>query len=610
MYDLLITGGTVVDGTGSPPRPADVAVADGRIVSVAPGLGSDAGAESGNGHGAAARNGHGSQNGRHGQSDPAAQAAQVIDATGMLVTPGFVDVHTHYDGQVTWDEVLEPSSLHGVTTLVMGNCGVGFAPVRPGSEEWLIQLMEGVEDIPGAALSEGIDWSWESFGEYLDALEGRRWSVDVGAQVAHGPVRAYVMGERGARNEPADADETAAMATIVRQAVEAGALGVSTSRTLAHRAMDGEPVPGTFAAEDELFAMGRALRDGGGGVFELAPAGAAGLDITGPYNEIDWMRRLSAEIDQPVTFAMLQVSAAPDLWRELMELSLQACAEGARLHPQVAGRPFGLLVGWETANPFSRRPSYRAIAGLPIDERIERLRRPAVRAAVLGEDDDAARTGMHDGLSALMATMIDSIYVLGDPPDYEPTADRSVPGLAAAAGSDLHSTLYDAMCAEDGRAMLMLPLFNYVDGNHDVIREQLTHPQSVSGLSDGGAHCGLICDASLPTTMISHWTRDRHRGERLPLEWVVKKQTHDTAALFGLGDRGTLEPGKRADVNVIDYEALRLRTPELVHDLPAGGRRLVQHAEGYAATVVAGEVTRRHGADTGARPGRLVRGRR
>ncbi len=578
MYDLVITSGTVVDGTGVAPRPADVAVAEGTIAAVGPGL---------------ARNG-----------------SKTIDATGLLVTPGFVDVHTHYDGQVTWDSVLEPSSLHGVTTVVMGNCGVGFAPVRPGQEDWLIQLMEGVEDIPGAALSEGINWSWESFGEYLDALDQGRWSVDVGTQIAHGPVRAYVMGARGARNEPADPDEIAAMGDIVREAVSAGALGVTTSRTLAHRAMDGEPVPGTFAAEDELFALGRALRDGGGGVFELAPAGAAGLDIVAPYSEIDWMRRLSAEIEQPVTFAMLQVGAAPDLWRELMDLSLQACAQGARLHPQVAGRPFGLLVGWEIANPFARRPSYRAIENLPITRRIEALNNPEVRAAILAETDSEARRGLHDGVSSLMADMIDNIYVLGDPPDYEPTQDRSIAGLAAAAGADRWNVLYDAMCAENGRAMLMLPMFNYVDGNHDVIREQLTHPQSVSGLSDGGAHCGLICDASVPTTMISHWTRDRIRGEKLPIEWVAKKQTHDTAAMFGLGDRGTLEPGKRADINIIDHDRIGLRTPELVHDLPAGGRRLVQRANGYVATIVAGEVTRRHGKDTGARPGRLIRGRR
>ena len=521
----------------------------------------------------------------------------------MLVTPGWVDIHTHYDGQATWDETLEPTSLHGVTTLVMGNCGVGFAPVRPGAEEWLIQLMEGVEDIPGAALSEGIAWSWETFPQYLDSLEQRRWSVDVGTQVPHGAVRAYVMGERGARNEPAEPEEIEAMAAIVREAIVAGALGVSTSRTLGHRAMDGEPVPGTFAAEDELFAMGRALRDGGGGVFELAPAGAAGLDVVAPMKEIDWMRRLSAETGQPVTFAMLQVATAPDLWKEQMAASLAAADEGARLHPQVAGRPFGVLIGFQTCHPFMRRPSYQAIADLPIDERMVELRKPDVKAAILSEGDGPGAGSLNEGVAMLAAGMLDRLYVLGDPPDYEPTPDRSVAGMAEVAA-------YDAFCAENGRALLMLPLFNYVEGTHDVIREQLTHPQAVVGLSDGGAHCGLICDASLPTTMLAHWTRDRSRGEQLPLEWVVRKQTKDTAELFGLSDRGTVEVGKRADLNVIDHARLNLRTPELVYDLPAGGRRLLQRADGYVATLVGGEVTRRQGVDTGARPGRLVRGRR
>ena len=578
MYDLKISGGLLVDGTGAAPRPADVAVVGDTIAAV--GAGSNG------------------------------PAARTIDAAGCIVTPGFVDIHTHYDGQATWDDLLEPSSGHGVTTVVMGNCGVGFAPVRPGKQEWLIQLMEGVEDIPGAALSEGIAWDWESFGEYLDALDTRRWAVDVGTQVPHGAVRAYVMGEPGARNDPADGEATDRMRRIVAEAVEAGALGVTTSRTIAHRAMDGEPVPGTFAAEDELFALGRGLRDGGGGVFELAPAGTEGLDVVAPRTEVDWMRRLSAEIAQPVSFALLQVPAAPDLWRELMEVSLAAAEQGAELYPQVAGRPFGLLIGWQTGHPFGLRPSYRAIEHLPIGERVRRLRDPGVKAAILTEADGERRGGMSEGIGALVAGMLERLYVLGDPPDYEPGPERSVSALAAAAGVSLPEAAYDAFCAEDGRALLMAPLFNYVDGNHDVIREQLTHPRAVTGLSDGGAHCGLICDASLPTTMISHWTRDRHRGEKLPLEWVVRKQTHDTAELYGLGDRGTVEPGKRADLNVIDHGAVDLRTPQLVHDLPAGGRRLLQHADGYAATVVAGVQTRSHGADTGARPGRLVRGRR
>jgi N-acyl-D-amino-acid deacylase len=578
MYDLLIRNGTVVDGTGADRRVVDIAIADGKIAAIGTDLDGD--------------------------------AAEEIDATGLLVTPGFVDVHTHYDGQVTWDQTLEPTSLHGVTTLVMGNCGVGFAPVRPGSEDWLIQLMEGVEDIPGAALSEGIAWSWETFPEYLDALDKLEWSVDVGTQIPHGSVRAYVMGERGAKNEDASPEEIEAMAEIVKEAVESGALGVSTSRTLGHRAMDGEPVPGTFAAEDELFAMGRALRDGGGGVFELAPAGAAGLDIVAPMKEVDWMRRLSAETGQPVTFAMLQVPAAPDLWKEQMDASLAATAEGAQLHPQVAGRPFGVLIGFDTGHPFMLRPTYQAIAALPIDARIVELRNPDVKAAILSEENGEGTGALNEGIAMLAAGMLDSLYLLGDPPDYEPTPDRSVAGLADAAGVSSEEAAYDAFCAQEGKALLMLPLYNYVDGNHDVIREQLTHPQAVVGLGDGGAHCGLICDASLPTTMISHWTRDRSRGDQLPLEWVVRKQTKDTAALFGMTDRGTLEVGQRADVNVIDYERLNLRTPELVYDLPAGGRRLIQTAEGYVATIVAGEVTRREGVDTGARPGRLVRGRR
>ena len=578
MYDLLIINGTVVDGTGADRRIADIAITDGQIVAV----------------------------GAHLDGD----AIDTIDASGLVVTPGFVDVHSHYDGQATWDEVLEPSSLHGVTTLVMGNCGVGFAPVKPGSEEWLIQLMEGVEDIPGTALSEGIDFTWESFPEYLDALEDRRWSVDVGAQVAHGAVRAYVMGERGARNEPADSEDIEQMAEIVREAVAAGALGVSTSRTIAHTAMDGEPVPGTFAAEDELFAMGRALRDGGGGVFELAPAGTAGLDLVAPLKEVEWMVRLSAETGQPVTFAMLQVPGAPHLWKEQMAASLQARERGAQLYPQVAGRPFGVLVGWQTCHPFMRRPSYQAIAELAIEERIVELCRPDVRASILAEDDSDGSGSLIEGLGALTGAMLDQVFVLGDPPDYEPTPDRSVAAMAAHNGVTPDEAAYDAFCAEEGKALLMLPLYNYVEQNHDVIREQLTHPTAVSGLADGGAHCGFICDASVPTTMISHWTRDRARGEKLPLEWVVKKQTADTAELFGLGDRGTIEPGKRADLNLIDYERLDLQTPELVHDLPAGGRRLLQKATGYVATIVAGEVTRREGVDTGARPGRLVRGRR
>ena len=576
MYDLKISGGTVVDGTGADRFVGDVAVKDGVIVHVGPSTLGD--------------------------------AARTIDATGLVVTPGFVDCHTHYDGQVTWDDELNPSAGHGVTTVVMGNCGVGFAPVHPGSEEWLIQLMEGVEDIPGAALSEGITWGWETFPEYLDVLDQRRLGIDVGAQVPHGAVRAYVMGERGARNEPATPEDIEAMGRIVEEAIEAGALGVSTSRVLGHRAMDGEQVPGTFAAEDELFGIGRALQRQGRGVFELAPAGADGQDLVRARREVDWMRRLSAEVGAPVTFAMLQVDAEPNLWREIMAESLAAIDEGAQLHPQVAARPFGLLVGFQTHHPFGLRPSYRELADLAIDERIEFLRRPAVRLRILAEDDVEPDGKLFSGMPALLRMALHKLYVLGDPPDYEPEAERSVAHLAQRTDTDPLEAVYDALCEQDGEALLMLPLFNYTDGDHEAIREQLLHPTSVSGLSDGGAHCGMICDASIPTYLLTHWTRDRKRGARLPLEWVVRKQTRDTAHLFGLTDRGELAVGKKADVNVIDLENLTLHSPRLVHDLPAGGRRLLQEAVGYRHTIVSGHEIRRDGVDTGARPGRLIRG--
>ncbi|WP_420638989.1 N-acyl-D-amino-acid deacylase family protein [Candidatus Poriferisocius sp.] len=581
MLDKVIANGTVVDGTGADRFTGHIGIKDGKVAVVD-------------------RSG-----------GPAPEAATTIDADGLVVTPGFVDCHTHYDGQVTWDEKLQPSSGHGVTTVVMGNCGVGFAPVRPGTEEWLIQLMEGVEDIPGAALSEGISWGWETFPEYLDVLDERRLSIDVATQVAHGAVRGYVMGERGARNEPATPADIEAMYAISREALEAGALGVSTSRTLGHRAIDGEPVPGTFAAEDELFGLGRALADAGAGVFELAPAGAAGLDLVAPPKEMDWMRRLSARFDVPVSFALLQVDGAPDLWREMMDESLRATDEGARVYPQIAGRPFGMLIGLQTNHAFAKRPNFVSRAHLPFDELVAELRTPAVRQAILAEDDLPPNPNvLFDQMPALVARMLHRLYVIGDPPDYEPTGDRTVAALAEARGVEPMEMLYDLCLEDDGHALMMLPMFNYFEENHDVIREQLLHPAGVSGLSDGGAHCGMICDASIPTFMLTHWTRDRSRGEQLPLEWVVKKQTHDTAALYGLGDRGTLEVGKRADVNVIDHQALTLRSPRVVHDLPAGGRRLDQEAVGYVATLVAGEVTRSHGSDTGARPGRLVRGAR
>ncbi|MBW8483986.1 N-acyl-D-amino-acid deacylase family protein [Actinomadura parmotrematis] len=566
--DLVIKNARVVDGTGAPARTADVAVSGGRITAV----GRDAGA-----------------------------GRRTIDAGGALLTPGFVDIHTHYDGQATWDPVLAPSSWHGVTSVVMGNCGVGFAPAARDRHEWLIGLMEGVEDIPGSALTEGISWEWETFPQFLDALDDRAYAVDIAAQVPHGAVRAYVMGERGARNEPATPDDIAAMKAIVKEGVAAGALGFSTSRTLTHKAIDGEYVPGTFAAEDELFGIGEALKELGRGVYELAPAGAAGEDVNAPAREVAWMRRLSAAIDRPVSFALLQIDAVPDLWREILELS---SAPDARLFPQVASRPFGMLICLDSLHAFGDHPTYVEMALLPLAERVARMRDPQVKARILAE-----RPAQEDILAASVRAFPDRLYPLAaENPDYEPDPRTSVAAVAAAAGRDPMELLYDLLLEDEGRNVLLMPLLNYAAGNLDAQREMLTHPRAVLGLGDGGAHCGFICDASLPTTMLAHWARDRHRGPKLPLEHVVRMMTRDTAALYGLADRGTIAPGMRADLNLIDFDRVALRRPETARDLPAGGRRLLQRADGYLATFVAGVQTFADGEHTGALPGRLVRG--
>ena len=578
-YDVVITGGTVVDGTGDAAFQADIAIRNGKIQYI-------------------------------GQDLPT-ESANVIDATDKIVTPGFVDIHTHYDGQATWDGLLEPSSGHGVTTVVMGNCGVGFAPVRPGQEDWLIQLMEGVEDIPGTALSEGMEWGWESFPEYLDALDSKEYAIDIGSQIAHGAIRSYVMGDRGSNNEPANATDIAQMKKLVHEAIDAGALGVSTSRVLGHRAMNGEPVPGTFAAENELYGLGEALRDAGSGVFELAPAGADGQDLGNAPKEMEWMKRLSATIQRPVTFALLQNETEPSLWKQLLEESLEATEQGSQCFPQVAGRPFGLLIGLQTHHAFAKRPTFINIAHLPHNELVEQLQQSSTRSAILNETDtDPDPKILFDGMSRMIQSMLHRLYPMGEIPDYEPDPTKSFVSIAETKNTTPEAVLYDYMLENDGYAMGMMPIFNYVDGNHDVIREMLLHPQAVSGLSDGGEHCGMICDASIPTFMLSHWTRDRTRGKKLPLEWIIKKQTNDTASLYGLNDRGTLHAGKRADINVIDYNALTLHGPKMAHDLPAGGRRLLQEATGYDYTIVAGTITRQSGQDTGQRPGRLIRGAR
>ncbi len=566
-YDVLIRGGTLIDGTGAPARRGDVALQDGRIAAV--------GAVTG-------------------------AARRTIDASGRAVTPGFVDIHTHYDGQATWDSLLAPSCYHGVTTAVMGNCGVGFAPVKPDEHDFLIQLMEGVEDIPGTALHEGIQWEWESFPEYLDALARRRFSMDIGTQVPHGAVRTYVMGERGANNEKATPRDIEQMAAVVREGVRAGALGFSTSRTIAHRAISGEPVPGTFATEDELFGIGRVLGELGCGIFEVAGAGAAGEDVIAPKTELDWMRRLSAEIERPVTFGMLQVDAAPDLWRELLDLSARAAEEGAQIYPQVAGRPFGLLVGLQTTfHPFDGYPSYVKVASLPLAERVQHLRRSDTKRQILAE----AAAEPSPLLTALGRT-----FPLGDPLSYEPSYDDSIEAVAKREQRDPFELLYEKMLERDGCEMLLVPVLNYSNLTADPLLEMMQHPNAVLGLGDGGAHCATICDASIQTFMLTHWVRDRSRGPRMPIELAIKRMTSDTARLYGLHDRGVLEVGKKADVNVIDLDGLRLEAPQMCYDLPAGGKRILQRARGYAATIVSGVVTMQDDEPTGDLPGVLLRG--
>ncbi|HZJ25722.1 MAG TPA: amidohydrolase family protein [Acidimicrobiia bacterium] len=569
MHDLVVKNGTLVDGTGAPPRHADVAVDDGVITDV---------------------------------GDDVGGGRRTLDADGLTVTPGFVDVHTHYDGQITWDATLAPSCWHGVTTVVMGNCGVGFAPVKPDEHAKLIGLMEGVEDIPGAALSAGIQWGWETFPEYLDAIDALPKALDVGTQIPHGAVRTYVMGERGAKNEPATADDIVQMAALVREGIEAGALGFSTSRTIAHMAIDGEPVPGTFAAEDELFGIGQVLGDLDAAVFELAPAGALGEDLAAPEREMSWMRRLSAAVGRPVSFALTQNDHDPDAWREMLRLAGEAAAEGAQIRPQVAGRPITLLLGLQTFHPFSYSPLWAELAVLALPERVARMGDPELRRRLIA---DASAP------DPAMAQFVDpaKAYPLGDPPNYEPDPADSIAARAARAGRDQYDLYYDLLLEDEGRALIMRPLLNFSYQNLDPIREMLLHPTSAWGLSDGGAHCGTTCDASTPTFMLTHWVRDRD-GERLPLEWVVRKMTAETASLYGLGDRGIVAPGKHADLNLIDLDGLTLRAPEMVHDLPGDARRFVQQADGYAATVVAGEVTMDQGEETGARPGRLLRGGR
>lgn len=563
MYDLIVRNGTIIDGTGNDRYTADLAIKDGRIAKI-------------------------------GKIDET--ASKEIDAQGKLVTPGWVDIHTHYDGQATWDPLLAPSSWHGVTTVVMGNCGVGFAPVKPQDREFLIELMEGVEDIPGAALSEGIDWQWETFPEYLDTLEAIPRAIDVATQVPHGAVRAYVMGDRCNKDYAPTAQEVDEMAALVREGVEAGALGFSSSKTLLHKDIHGEYMPGTFSGNDEMLALGLGMKGLNNSVFELVS------DHLGDDKEWAWVTDFQKQTGLTVT--LIATSAAAYENNKMYNIAEKARAEGREIRPQAAGRPTGVLHGLQSSfHAFVGHPTWRAeLAELDHESLLERLGDPIVKAKLLSEES-VIKGGLMQDLPSLMGL----VFPLGERPNYEPQPEDSVAGIAKERGQDVLEVMYDLLVANEGKELFYQPLGGYQGYSLDWQKKLLEHPNVLFGLSDGGAHCGVIADAGMPTFIMTHWGRDRTRGDKMSLEYIVKSLTSSTATAFGMHDRGQLTQGMIADINVIDFDALRLFRPEAIFDLPAGGRRLVQRAEGYDLTIKSGEVIFDKGEHTGALPGKLVR---
>ena len=581
MHDYLIKNAAIVDGTGAPPRNGDIAIAGGKIAAVGKAEG---------------------------------PAKETIDAAGAYATPGWVDIHTHYDGQVSWDDTLNPSFSHGVTSIVMGNCGVGFAPCPPGGEQRLVELMEGVEDIPGTALHEGIEWGiWETFPEYIDYLAGRAFSMDVGTQVPHSAVRNYVMGERALRHEDATEEDLAAMGRIVQAGLQAGALGFSTSRTIGHRSVSGEPIPGTFAEKAELLAIGRAMQAVGLGLFQAVPAGVIG-DIAGPEKwtteqEVELFAEVARASGRKCTFTLLQNGNRPDQWRNCLKIVEQANAAGLSIRPQVASRPIGFVTSLRSYHMFQRRETYLKLLALPFAERLAQMRKPEVKAAILKDRDvPPDQPGVMANVYGLLAMTAPAMFPIEMPINYEPAPTGNMGALAAAAGQDIAECMYDYLTGGDGDRFAILLGANFADGTFSVIEEMLQHPHTTIGLSDAGAHVNLIFDAVAPTYQLTHWVRDRSRGPKLPIELIVHKQTQRNAELFGLHDRGSLEVGKRADLNLFDLQRLQLGRLEVHEDLPAGGSRILQSAQGYLNTFVAGVKTRENDQDTGARPGRVIRG--
>jgi N-acyl-D-amino-acid deacylase len=570
-HDLVIRNGTVVDGSGAPKRMADVAIDRGVITVV----------------GKVSRNG-----------------GREIDATGLLVTPGWVDAHTHFDGQVMWDSYLTPSCWHGVTTVVMGNCGVGFAPAKPGDREVLIDMMEGVEDIPSEVLTEGLKWEWETFPEYLDTIASRPLVMDVAAQVPHAAVRVYVMGDRGARNDPATPEEIEKMSSVVKEALAAGAVGFSSSRSKQHLCANGSILPGSFVAAEELYGFGRAIKAAGHGFFELSSdLGSAGMSHGTDAEELEWMTKISSGTGTRIGFALGQLHSMPERWRKTLAKVESAQNAGAGIVIRVPVRAIGLVMSWETTyHPFVGRPSYDELARLPKAQRYTKLKTPEVRAAILSQKADK------DPFIGFASTY-DGMFRLEEGKDlnYEPVAENSVQAQADKRHVSPDHIIYDIFMENDGQGYLYAPLVGYAYNNLDSVYELMLNPTSVIAAGDAGAHCGNICDASSPTFMLTFWTRDRTRGPRLSIERAVQMQARRTAEVFGLFDRGLIAPGKKADINVIDYHRLRIMPPTMAFDLPAGGRRLIQKAEGYRATIVSGVVTFENGQPTGAMPGTVVR---
>ena len=564
MYDLIIKNGLIYDGIGSEPFAADIAISDEKIVKIGP-------------------------------LDK--EAKNTIDATGKIVTPGFVDIHTHYDGQVTWDPYLRPSTYHGVTTVVMGNCGVGFSPCKPDQRGWLIGLMEGVEDIPGTALHEGIDWEWESFPEYLNALEKKPLAIDVGTQIPHGAVRAYVMGERGINHEEATQEEIDEMKQIVQEAVEAGAYGFSTSRTEKHNDVNGNLTPSITAHKTELVEIAKALGEINKGVLQGIS------DFYDFDSEFDIFKSMSSESGRPISITVEQQDARPDWWLQLLDGIEDAQSQGINMFGQVPPRATGILMGLTaTLNPFRFHPSYMEIADLDLEERVKIMKDPVFKEKLLNENPVSINSLVDEIVNAY-----GKMFKLGEPANYEPDPDDSFESIGKRSTMSPQAIAYEVMLEKEGRALIYHPLFNYLPGDLSLVEKMLKHPFTIAGLGDAGAHCGAISDASFPTTLVQHWSRDRSRGDKIPLKTVIKMQTSETASLLGIDDRGVIKEGYKADINIIDYEGLTLHEPEIINDLPAGGRRLVQKASGYDYTIVSGEVAFIKGEATGALNGRLIR---